>query len=107
MMDKFKTNVSTTRRCHKQNFNRDNLIDFISELNIDFECKGIDEFLINEMLGLNFGFCKDYVARTGLDVPKKTYTTGLYMFWCNLTVLKKLLEAPCNEYTKQKYNTNL
>lgn len=101
MVTKFKDNVSSTRRCHKQNFNRDNLIDFIGGLNIDFEMEGIEFFLLNELLGLNFGFCKDYVVRTGIQVPKKTHSTNLYIFWCNLDILQRLLEKSCNMYCKQ------
>lgn len=74
---KFKHNVSHSRNCQKQNFNRDNMVELISCLNIDFNKDRLDNTIYNQLLNLNL-LAKEYIKENNIKTPKKC---DYYGFW--------------------------
>lgn len=91
----FPTNRSASRFCQKQNFNRDNVIEFVSKLEIDFEESGIAVKIYEIFLQLN-GIGKKFVEDGKMNVPKKVVTTGLYMFYLTDDYRKNHIEEYLN-----------
>jgi hypothetical protein len=92
MCEKYKNCISPSRNCQKQNFNRDNLIEFISKLEIDFEIKNVDNIIIQELTGLNYQ-AKDYVTKNKIPVPQKSHYNNLYLFYLQDGFIKDKLET--------------
>lgn len=80
MSEKYPNNLSPSRNCWKQNFNRDNMIDFIDSLNIALA-------IFNELNGLN-NEGKLYIQKHKIEVPQKTLKTNLYLFYLDKYYLK-------------------
>lgn len=74
---RFKHNVSHSRNCQKQNFNRDNMIELISSLNIDFNKDRLDNIIFNQLLNLNL-LAKEYIKENDITAHKKC---DYYGFW--------------------------
>ncbi len=95
MCEKYKNHVSPSRNCQQQNFNRDNLIEFISKLQIDFTMKNLDNIIIQELHGLNYQ-AKDYINKNKIPVPQKSHYNNFYLFFLQDSFIKCKLEASIN-----------
>lgn len=96
VVDKFcetyPNNVSPKRNCQKQNFNRDNFISLLQNLEIDFFIENLDVKIYQILLGLN-NQAKIYVKTNKITTPKKC---DYYQFWLfyleQQTILVKIKE---------------
>lgn len=91
MCKEFPNFVSPSRRPQRQNFNRDNLIELISSLDIDFSQKNIDVIVFQGLVGLNF-YAKDYVTKHKISHPSKCDYYNFYLFYLNHEYIKTALE---------------
>lgn len=87
--------VSPSRKPHIYNFNRDNIIEFISDLNIDFTLSGIDKLIINELRGLNIK-AQEFVRRNKINYPKKCDYHSFYLFYLEKSFIRHQLEMACS-----------
>jgi hypothetical protein len=92
LCEKYPRCVSASRNCQQQNFNRDNLIEMISKLQIDFEKKNVDNIIIQELVGLNFQ-AKDYVNTHKIVVPQKSHYNNFYLFFLQESFIKDKLQS--------------
>jgi hypothetical protein len=92
----YPTFVSPSRKPYVYNFNRDNLVEFISTLDIDFYKSGIDKYIINELKGINCE-AKNYVFRHKIEYPKKCAYHDFYLFFLDKSVIKQKLENFLNK----------
>lgn len=76
---KYPSFLSPSRNHYSYNFNRDKMMDFISELQIDFTKPSVDKIIILELDGLNV-FAGDYVSRNNIRLPKKCTHHGVFLF---------------------------
>ena len=83
--------VSSSNKCHTYNFNRDNVIQFISELNIDFTKHGIDKMILNEMDNLN-NQAYDFVKKHKINHPSKCKEHNFYLFYLDKLIIKNAIE---------------
>lgn len=88
---KYPTFVSPSRKPFTYNFNRDNLIEFISDLNLDFDKIGIDKLILNELNGLNY-MAKDFVNRNKINHPKKCQFHDFYLWYLDKSIIKQKIE---------------
>ena len=89
--------LSGSRHPQPQNFNRDNLIEFLSSLNINFTRHKVDELIISELQKLN-QYAKKYVIINNIKVPNKCDTHNFYLFFLKKTfIANKLEETFLNE----------
>lgn len=88
---KYPAFVSPSRKPYIYNFNRDNLVEFISTLEINFTKPGIDKQIVNEMVGMNF-LAKEYVSRNKIEHPKKCQFHNFYLFFLDKSFIKHRLE---------------
>ena len=91
MCRKYPTFVSPSRKPYVYNFNRDNLVEFISTLQIDFTKQGIDKRIVNELIGINY-LAKDYVIRNTITHPRKCEFHNFYLFFLQKSFIKDRLE---------------
>lgn len=91
MCNTFPNFVSASRFPQQQNFNRDNLIEFISGLNIDFTKKQIDEFIFNQLIMIN-NVSKDHVKKLKIKVPSKCDHYGFYLFYLPKHIISSKIE---------------
>lgn len=91
MCEKYKPFVSPSRRPYIYNFNRDNLIEFVSTFVIDFTKQGIDDVVFNEFKGLN-NVARQYVTRNNIDFPKKCNFHNFYLWYLDKTLIKTHIE---------------
>jgi hypothetical protein len=87
--------VSPSRKPFIYNFNRDNLIDFISTLNVDFSQQNIDNKIYNELIGLNL-YAHDFVKRQQINYPKKCDFYKFYLWYLDKSYIKSQIEKICN-----------
>lgn len=88
---KYPSFVSPARKPFQYNFNRDNLIEFISELQIDFSKYNIDKTILNILNSLNYE-SKEYVKRNSIKVPKKCEYSNFYLFFLDKSYIKSKIE---------------
>lgn len=91
MCDKYQHFVSPSRRPFIYNFNRDNLIDFVSTFMIDFTKQSVDIIIFNEFIGLN-NVARQYVNRNKIDFPKKCKYHEFYLWYLDKTLIKNQIE---------------
>lgn len=83
--------VSASRFPQQQNFNRDNLIEFVAGLNIDFTKPQIDEFIFNQLIMIN-NDSKDHVKSLKIKVPTKCDHYGFYLFYLPKHIISSKIE---------------
>jgi hypothetical protein len=87
----YPTFVSPSRKPYVYNFNRDNLIEFISSLDVDFCKPRIDKYIFNELMGLNL-YAERFVERNSITHPKKCAYYKFYLFYLDKTLIKSKIE---------------
>lgn len=88
---KYPSFVSPSRKPYQYNFNRDNTVEFISTLNIDFTRVNIDLLIFNELMGLNF-VAQDFVKNKEINCPKKCHFNKFYLFYLDKNLIKRKIE---------------
>ena len=88
---KYPTFVSPSRKPIIYNFNRDNIVEFISTLNIDFMRSNVDLIIFNELLGLNF-VAEEFVKSREMKCPKKCHYYKFYLFFLEKNLIKRKIE---------------
>ena len=96
LCNKYPGFVSPSRNPYQYNFNRDNLIEFLSTFEIDFCRSGIDVQILNELNGLN-DIAFDYVVRNKINHPKKCDYHKFYLWFLDKSYIKKKIEQVLNE----------
>lgn len=91
MCDTFPNCRSPSRNPQPQNFNRDNFIELIASLDIDFYIRNLEIKLWNEILGLNRE-AKQYVASHKIKTPKKCEYNNFWLFYLSRDFIKSKLE---------------
>lgn len=97
MCQKYPKFVSPSRRPYKYNFNRDNLIEFISELEIDFTKSSVDKILKNEFDGLNLR-AQQFIIRNNISCPNKCNVYGFWLFYLDKYLIKSTLEETVKRF---------
>ncbi len=95
MCDTFPNCRSPSRNPQPQNFNRDNFIELISCLNIDFYTKNLEVKLWNEILGLNIE-AKQYTLSHKIKTPKKCEWNNFWLFYLSRDFIRSKLEECVN-----------
>lgn len=91
MCNTFPNCRSPSRYPQPQNFNRDNFIELISSLNIDFYTKNLEIKLWNELLGLNKE-AKQYCISHKIKTPKKCEWNNFWLFYLSRDFIRSKLE---------------
>ena len=87
--------VSPSRKPYVYNFNRDNLVEFVSSFNIDFTKQGVDSRIINEFVGLN-KYAEDFIRRNNIKPSKKCDDYRFYLWYLEKDLIKKKIEMSLN-----------
>lgn len=95
LCERYPTFVSPSRRPFSYNFNRDNLVEFISTLNINFHINNIDTKVINEMTGLNYE-ARYFVDRHNIKYPNKCLYHNFFLFFLDKSFIKQKIEDAIN-----------
>ena len=95
LCEKYPRFISPSRNCHPQNFNRDNVIDLVSKLQVDFGIKNLENIIIQELAGLNYQ-AKDYVIKNKIQVPQKSNYHNFYLFFLEGSFIRTKLEFSIN-----------
>lgn len=88
--------VSASRNPHTYNFNRDQIIDFISTFNIDFSIKDIDYIIYKILIKLN-NVAKDKIVENNIAHPIKCKTYNFYLFYLDKLYIKQEIEKTLKE----------
>ena len=83
--------VSPSRKPYQYNFNRDNIVEFISTLDVDFTRANIDLLIFNELMGLNY-VAQDFVKTKAIKCPKKCNFHKFYLFYLEKNLIKRKIE---------------
>lgn len=83
--------VSPSKRPNRCNFNRDLLMDFFSELDLDFQKPGIDTLIQLELEKLNLK-AKEHVLKNHIAFPNKCAFHNFYLFFLEKSTMKETLE---------------
>lgn len=92
---KYPSFVSPSKKPFVYNFNRDNFIEFISNLDIDFMRTNIDLVIFNELLGLNY-VAENFVKSKEIKCPKKCHFYKFYLFYLDKSLIKRRIEENLN-----------
>lgn len=88
--------MSTSRYPQPQNFNRDNFIELLSSLDIDFYIENLEIKLWEELIGLNLE-AKNYISSHKIKTPKKCDYNKFWLFYLSKDYIKtKLIESVKN-----------
>lgn len=97
LCNKYKDFVSPSRKPFKYNFNRDVTLEFFSELNIDWNIRGLSNIVLQELYGLNF-IAKDFAIRNKLQIPRKCEYHNFYLWFLDKNFIKEKLEYSIKKY---------
>lgn len=86
--------ISTSRYPRRQNFNRDNFIDMLGSLDIDFYNPNLQDILWQELKSLNFEG-KEYVKKHDIKAHQKCYDTDFWLFYLGNDYIKSKLQSVC------------
>lgn len=89
---RFPAFVSPSRKPYVYNFNRDNLIEFISSWQINFSKPGVQHIAFQELLKLNQE-AKAYVTEMLIPHPKKCKYHDFYLFYLDSTKIQRRMET--------------
>lgn len=89
--------VSPSRNPFTYNFNRDNIIEFISTLDIDFNNPDIEKIVMNELKLVNLQ-AKDFVINKGIKTPRKCEFYNFYLFYLDKPIIKLKIENGVKKY---------
>lgn len=95
LIKKYPSFQSPSRNCFKYNYNRDNFVEFISTLNIDFTKRDIDIDVFNTMMILNSA-AENSVIKNKITVPKKVSYNKFYLMYFTNEYIKKQIEDALN-----------
>lgn len=96
MCTRYPNFVSPSRKPYIYNFNRDNVVEFISTCDIDFTKTGIDTQILNELVGLNH-VAKEFVQRNNNTHPKKCDFHNFYLWYLDKSFIKQQIESVLNK----------
>jgi hypothetical protein len=88
--------VSTSRNPYYYNFNRDNFIEFLSTLKIDFEYPKADKIIEKILKELN-NYSKEKNSREE-NLPQKCHNYNFYLFILDNSFIKKTIEEKFDFY---------
>ena len=91
----YPTFVSPSRKPFIYNFNRDNLVEFISTLEINFELLNIEIYIIKSLISLNEE-SKFNILSGNISHPKKCDKYNFYLFYLEKSYIKKKIESFIN-----------
>lgn len=97
LCNKYPNFVSPSRKPFRYNFNRDVVLEFLSELNINWNIEGLSGIILQELYGLNF-VAKDFVSRTNIQTPKKCQFHNFYLWFLEKDFIKQRLENSITKY---------
>lgn len=88
--------VSTSRKPHTYNFNRDQIIDFISTFNINFKIKNLDYIIYQILIKLN-NHAKNKILENKIVHPNKCKKYNFYLFYLDKSYIKCEIENALKE----------
>lgn len=88
--------VSTSRKPHTYNFNRDQIIDFISTFNINFKIKNLDYIIYQILIKLN-DHAKNKILENKIIHPLKCKKYNFYLFYLDKIYIKSEVENALTE----------
>lgn len=88
--------ISTSRKPHIYNFNRDLLIEWISSFDLDFNIKNLDKIIFKILIKLN-DKAKDQIQNGNIIHPKKCDKYNFYLFYLEKNYIKKEVEHAINQ----------
>lgn len=92
MCVEWRPNLSASRKCHKQNFNRDTFIESVlNPLQIDWTQKELSILLWQYILLVN-NQASEYVYENKIQVAQKTKTSGFYLMYLSPETIRSKLE---------------
>lgn len=97
LCNKYNNFLSPSRKPYRYNFNRDVTLEFFSELEIDWNIKGLSNIILQEIYGLNF-IAKDFVSRNNIQCPKKCQFYNFYLWFLEKGFIKEKLENALKKY---------
>ena len=89
---KYKPFTSPSRKCRQSNFNRDNLIELIRSLEINWKQHGLKSIIINKIETL-VRYSKEYVINNNIKYPKKCADHNFFLFYLGNDFIKKQIET--------------
>jgi hypothetical protein len=91
----FPNNISPSRNCQPQNFNRDNFISILQNVDLDFFLPNIDVKIYQCLLGIN-NEAQEYIKNHKIKTPKKCDYYKLWLFYLDqstiVTRIQELLQ---------------
>ncbi len=90
---------SPSRKCFKYNYNRDNLIEFISTIDIDVTIKNIAIDIYNILIFLN-SVAENNINKYNVEVPTKVKKYKFYLMYLQKEYIKKEIENTLNNDLK-------
>lgn len=94
---KYKEFLSPSRKPYRYNFNRDVILEWISEFEVDWNIKNLSNIIIQELQGLNY-FAKDYVYRNNITTPKKCNFHNFYLWYLDKSFIRNKIEGSIKNY---------
>jgi hypothetical protein len=90
--ERYPKNISPSRNCQKQNFNRDNFISLLQNLDVDYFIPNLDVKIYQSLLGIN-NQAKMFVKTNKIQTPNKCYIYDFFLFYYEPgTILTKIQE---------------
>ena len=96
---KYPNFVSCRKKPHTYNFNRDQIIDYISSFNIDFNINNLDYIIFQMLIKLNKKAKKD-IIENNIVCPKKCEKYDFYLFYLKKDFIKAEIENKLQELIK-------
>lgn len=96
LAEEYEKFMSSSRSCHKPNFNRDAFSDFLFTLNIDFNKPNICSYIYDKLMDLNIE-ARNKVLIENIKTPQKCNKYNFYLFYVDYPRMREFIEYMCTQ----------
>jgi hypothetical protein len=89
--------VSPSRKPFRYNFNRDSVLEWLSEFQIDWGISGLSNIITQELSALNF-IAKDFVHRNNIQTPNKCKFHNFYLWYLDRSFIQDKIQTSIKFY---------
>jgi hypothetical protein len=89
--------VSPSRKPYRYNFNRDSVLEWLSEFQIDWTIPGLSNIITQELSALNF-MAKDFVHRNNIQAPNKCKFHNFYLWYLDRSFIQDKIQTSIKFY---------
>lgn len=91
--------VSPSRKPFRYNFNRDSILEWLSEFEIDWTIPGLSNIITQELSALNF-IAKDFAQKGNIQTPNKCKIYNFYLWYLDRSFIQEKIQTTLSNFKR-------